>query len=104
MEVINLLASKTKTPLPRTVFMFSIQIASTGPSNMSHCLSSSCELACFRNDTASTPSVHSWETGSKLPYNWPDNYKLGEQLQIRKSSQQPTAIKKMPCSDAASDL
>ena len=54
-----------------TVFMFSIQTASTGPSNNIHFLSSLCETACSRKDTASTPSDHSWETGSKLPYSWP---------------------------------
>jgi hypothetical protein len=41
-----------------TVFMFSIQTASTGPSKMSHLRLGSYALAKFLNLTASTPSVH----------------------------------------------
>mmetsp|Transcript_66612 Transcript_66612/g.210916 ORF Transcript_66612/g.210916 Transcript_66612/m.210916 type:complete len:223 (+) Transcript_66612:2745-3413(+) len=50
-----------------TVFMFSIQTASTGPSNITHLRSGLVSVAQSRNFLASTPSCHSWLTGS----NWP---------------------------------
>ena len=50
-----------------TVFMFSIQTASTGPSKISHFLSSVVDDACSLKELANTPSDHSWETGSKQP-------------------------------------
>eukprot|EP00955_Chlamydomonas_euryale_P088653 364399-Chlamydomonas_euryale.AAC.3 len=60
-----------------TVFMFSIQIASTGPSSTSHLRSGDVSRANERNATASTPSVHSFDTGSSSPYNWPSVTLLG---------------------------
>mmetsp|Transcript_33896 Transcript_33896/g.95224 ORF Transcript_33896/g.95224 Transcript_33896/m.95224 type:complete len:279 (+) Transcript_33896:6494-7330(+) len=51
-----------------TVFMFSIQTASTGPSKTSHLRSSVWFLAMSRKSTATMPSVHSRETSSKQPY------------------------------------
>ena len=53
----------------KTVFMFSIQTASIGPSNTNHFLSSSSALANYLNFTAKTPSYHSWDTSSNYPYN-----------------------------------
>ena len=50
-----------------TVFMFSIQIASTGPSNTTHLRSGDASRAALRKSTASTPSVHSLDTGSLAP-------------------------------------
>ena len=51
-----------------TVFMFSIQMASTGPSNRSHLRSVVVDCACARYELARTPSDHSWDTGSNDPY------------------------------------
>mmetsp|Transcript_66781 Transcript_66781/g.204408 ORF Transcript_66781/g.204408 Transcript_66781/m.204408 type:complete len:204 (+) Transcript_66781:670-1281(+) len=51
-----------------TVFMFSIQTASTGPSNTNHLRSSVWFLANSRKSTATIPSVHSCEISSKHPY------------------------------------
>jgi hypothetical protein len=51
-----------------TVFMFSIQTASTGPSSISHFRVDYSERAKCRNLTASTPSDHSFETSSYEPY------------------------------------
>ena len=39
-----------------TVFMFSIQTASTGPSKMIHLRSSFCDEACSLNELAKTPT------------------------------------------------
>ena len=50
-----------------TVFMFSIQMASTGPSNTTHLRSGDVSRAALRNVTAKTPSAHSLETGSSAP-------------------------------------
>lgn len=44
----------------RTVFMFSIHTASTGPSNSSHCRSGRVSCAASLKALASTPSFHSW--------------------------------------------
>jgi len=52
-----------------TVFMFSIQMASTGPSNNNHFLYGLSSLARFLNLTAINPSVHSLVTKSLNPYN-----------------------------------
>ena len=60
-----------------TVFMFSIQTASTGPSNMTHWRSLPVSMAQFRKMTASTPSDHSCVLSSKLPYSWPALMDLG---------------------------
>ena len=49
------------------VFMFSIQIASTGPSSTSHFLSGEGSAARFLNATASTPSRHSCVALSDSP-------------------------------------
>ena len=52
-----------------TVFMFSIQIASTGPSSTIHV---KCFLSLFalRHSAAKMPSVHSLATTSRLPNIW----------------------------------
>ena len=55
----------------RTVFMFSIQMASTGPSNMTHFRSGVVSTAHSRKTLARTPSCHSWLTGSNWPYSCP---------------------------------
>eukprot|EP00976_Prorocentrum_cordatum_P079734 1183682-Prorocentrum_minimum.AAC.2 len=47
-----------------TVFMFSIQMASTGPSNITHLRSGVVSRQALRNKHASMPSVHSFDTGS----------------------------------------
>mmetsp|Transcript_31112 Transcript_31112/g.92663 ORF Transcript_31112/g.92663 Transcript_31112/m.92663 type:complete len:211 (+) Transcript_31112:583-1215(+) len=60
-----------------TVFMFSIQIASTGPSNMTHLRSGLVSRAALRKSTGSTPSVHSLDTASSQPYSWPMDTDLG---------------------------
>lgn len=49
------------------VFMFSIQMASTGPSSTNHFLSGEGSDARFLNATASTPSFHSWVALSDSP-------------------------------------
>lgn len=49
----------------RTVFMFSIHTASTGPSNSSHCLSGRVSCADSLKALASTPSFHSWLQGTQ---------------------------------------
>mmetsp|Transcript_66780 Transcript_66780/g.204398 ORF Transcript_66780/g.204398 Transcript_66780/m.204398 type:complete len:313 (-) Transcript_66780:505-1443(-) len=55
-----------------TVFMFSIQMASTGPSRTTHWrLPSPYALAASRTAMASTPSVHSCVLRSDSPYNCP---------------------------------
>mmetsp|Transcript_14314 Transcript_14314/g.34835 ORF Transcript_14314/g.34835 Transcript_14314/m.34835 type:complete len:288 (+) Transcript_14314:1548-2411(+) len=51
-----------------TVFMFSIQIASTGPSKTIHLRSGVVSLVALRNVTARIPSAHSLDTGSSAPY------------------------------------
>ena len=55
----------------RTVFMFSIQMASIGPSNTTHFLSGVLEDANSRNVLATMPSDH-WEstTSSFIKLNW----------------------------------
>lgn len=47
-----------------TVFIFSIQTASIGPSNTNHLRSESSFLANYLNFTANIPSYHSCETSS----------------------------------------
>mmetsp|Transcript_19764 Transcript_19764/g.49722 ORF Transcript_19764/g.49722 Transcript_19764/m.49722 type:complete len:224 (-) Transcript_19764:1561-2232(-) len=58
-----------------TVFMFSIQIASTGPSKTTHWRrifpSAPTGWDPLRTAMASTPSVHSWVFKSASPYNCP---------------------------------
>ena len=53
-----------------TVFRFSIQAGSAGPSRMIHFLSSVVEVAMSLKVVASTPSLHSCVAGSKHPYSW----------------------------------
>mmetsp|Transcript_66610 Transcript_66610/g.210908 ORF Transcript_66610/g.210908 Transcript_66610/m.210908 type:complete len:292 (+) Transcript_66610:2718-3593(+) len=65
-----------------TVFMFSIQMASTGPSKTTHFRMSLVSRAMLRNSTASTPSVHSLETGSSCPYSCPMVTDLGLRVTI----------------------
>ena len=60
-----------------TVFMFSIQMASTGPSKTTHLRSGLVSLAALRNVTARIPSAHSLLTGSSAPYSWPMVMDLG---------------------------
>ena len=64
-------------PSRLTVFMFSIQTASTGPSNRTHFLSGLVSVAMSLNSLASTPSFHSWLMGSNWPYSWPIVMLLG---------------------------
>ena len=73
-----------------TVFMFSIQMASTGPSNIIHLmfscvtpvsLVSGCEM--WRMSTAPMPSVHSPVARSKEPYSWFIVIDLGLSLYTR---------------------
>mmetsp|Transcript_37224 Transcript_37224/g.88179 ORF Transcript_37224/g.88179 Transcript_37224/m.88179 type:complete len:242 (-) Transcript_37224:575-1300(-) len=54
-----------------TVFMLSIQIASTGPSQMIHFLSSFVSLEHMRTIVERIPSVHSCVFSSKEPYSCP---------------------------------
>ena len=61
----------------RTVFKFSTQVASTGPSNMIHLRVASFLTESFLNIFAKIPSVHSCESGSERPYNWPIVTDLG---------------------------
>ena len=53
----------------KTVFIFSIQPASTGPSNTMNYLSMSYDVAHLLYISPKIPSVHSFETGSEYPYN-----------------------------------
>mmetsp|Transcript_15451 Transcript_15451/g.43930 ORF Transcript_15451/g.43930 Transcript_15451/m.43930 type:complete len:222 (-) Transcript_15451:444-1109(-) len=55
----------------RTVFMFSIHTASTGPSRRIHCRWLRSALAAWRTTSARIPSVHSCVFSSKSPYSWP---------------------------------
>ena len=52
----------------KTVFIFSIQSASTGPSKTINYLSVDGFVAHFLYISAKIPSVHSFETGSEKPY------------------------------------
>ena len=61
----------------KTVFMFSIQIASTGPSHTIHFLSSLSSFVQVRTIVERIPSVHSCVFSSKLPYSWPIVIDLG---------------------------
>ena len=54
-----------------TVFMFSIQMASTGPSSMTHILVALVSAAHPLYTVARTPSCHSCVCGSFWPYSWP---------------------------------
>ena len=59
-----------------TVFMFSIQMASTGPSKTIHLLSPASArllvvLRAWRMSTEPMPSVHSCVCRSNSPYSWP---------------------------------
>ena len=64
-----------------TVFMFSIQTASTGPSKTIHFLSfTSAYSAHFLIRIATTPSVQDFVLGSSLPYSWSDVIDLGLSL------------------------
>mmetsp|Transcript_14312 Transcript_14312/g.34806 ORF Transcript_14312/g.34806 Transcript_14312/m.34806 type:complete len:357 (+) Transcript_14312:1594-2664(+) len=60
-----------------TVFMFSIQMASTGPSSTSHFRLGPVCCASLRNCTASTPSFHSCVALSVSPYSCPMVTDLG---------------------------
>jgi len=53
----------------RTVFIFSIHPASTGPSNTINYLSLDYDVAHLRYISPKIPSVHSLDTGSEYPYN-----------------------------------
>ena len=65
----------------RTVFMFSIQTASTGPSKTTHLRSLiSAYSAHFLIKIAITPSDQLFVLGSNLPYNWSDVIDLGLSL------------------------
>ena len=55
----------------KTVFMFSIQIASTGPSNMTHLRSLVVLAAACLYIVLMMPSCHSLVFGSNSPYIWP---------------------------------
>ena len=61
-----------------TVFMLSIQIASTGPSKTSQKRWPDVSCAHWRKIVAKTPSVHSWDTSSNSPYSRPSGTALGE--------------------------
>lgn len=61
----------------RTVFMFSIQIASTGPSKTVHIFSSDCSCDAILMILEARPSVHSYETKSTSPYSSPIEIALG---------------------------
>ena len=74
---VNFIWIRTFLLSSNTVFMFSIQTASTGPSKINHFLSSVVDDACSLKEFARTPSDHSWETGSKQPYNSPMLMDLG---------------------------
>lgn len=64
------------------MFMFSIQMASTGPSKIIHLRSGVESRAALRNSTARTPSVHSLEVGSSAPYNCPMVTALGFRMYV----------------------
>lgn len=65
----------------KTVFIFSIHTASTGPSNMTHFLSyRSASSAHFLMIMAATPSDQLFVLGSNLPYNWSEVIDLGLSL------------------------
>ena len=59
-----------------TVFMFSIQIASTGPSRTSH-VKFFLSLFALRQSCAKMPSVHSLATMSSVPNIWPERMAFG---------------------------
>mmetsp|Transcript_17532 Transcript_17532/g.48818 ORF Transcript_17532/g.48818 Transcript_17532/m.48818 type:complete len:297 (+) Transcript_17532:6546-7436(+) len=65
-----------------TVFMFSIQMASTGPSKMSHLRSELGSAARPLNATATTPSFHSWVALSVSPYSWPMVTAFGFRMRV----------------------
>lgn len=69
--IISLLGRQSFLLSSSTVFMFSIQMASTGPSRIIHLRSLVGSEACSRNRTANTPSTHSPVMGSACPYNCP---------------------------------
>lgn len=54
----------------KTVFIFSIQSAETGPSKIINYFSLFVIVDSFRKISARTPSVHSLLTGSLYPYNY----------------------------------
>jgi len=54
-----------------TVFMFSIQMASTGPSNITHFLSSVVSPTACRMSVEASPSVHSLVSRLYSPYSSP---------------------------------
>merc|ERR1719253_680654 len=60
-----------------TVFRFSIQMASTGPSQTIHVVFLSARLLYFCQMDANTPGVHSSLTGSLTPYIWESVMALG---------------------------
>jgi hypothetical protein len=65
----------------KTVFIFSIQTASTGPSKTIHFLSLiSAYYAHFLIMIAMTPSDQLFVLGSSLPYNWSEVIDLGFSL------------------------
>ena len=66
-----------------TVFMFSIQIASTGPSNMTHFLSEVVEAAAWRYIVDMMPSCHSRVFGSNSPYIWPAWFNIKVEVQLQ---------------------
>ena len=70
----------------RTVFMFSIHRASTGPSSTSHLRREERSPAQARKVTASTPSVHSCVAGSFWPYSCPMVTDLGLMTYVSTSS------------------
>ena len=59
------------------MFMFSIQMASTGPSKTTHFRSGELSRAALRKVTARIPSVYSLDTGSSAPYSCPMVMDLG---------------------------
>ena len=60
-----------------TVFMFSIQMASTGPSNTTHFLSGSVSATALRMRVEPRPSVHSLVSRLYSPYSSPILMHLG---------------------------
>ena len=66
-----------------TVFMFSIQIASTGPSNMTHFRSLVVDAAACLYIVLMMPSCHSRVFGSNSPYIWPAWFNINVEVQLQ---------------------
>ena len=81
-----------------TVFMFSIQTASIGPSKTNHFRSSVWFLPNSLKSTATIPSAHSFDTSSKVPYRHGAGMLLGfsRACDSNESNLQATLIILMP--------